>query len=163
MNASAVSADTRLPRAVSPFSPSTYCTSMPKGSSRLRVGSPVRDCFHGRARHPRAPLPGRMRTDLWKSNSRWSRRNGGDTFDRAANILSVQPGDRCSHSRKNSFTCLSLRLSCDPQRSQGIMGKARRSAYWAREFTPMVARGRITTCRPSFERNFGGIVLSLPV
>jgi hypothetical protein len=29
--ASAVSADTRLRRAVSPFSPSTYCTSMPQG------------------------------------------------------------------------------------------------------------------------------------
>jgi hypothetical protein len=26
-----------------------------------------------------------------------------------------------------------------------------------------VASGRMTTCRPSFERNFGGIVLSLPV
>jgi hypothetical protein len=29
--ASAASADTRLRRAVSPFSPSTYCTSMPQG------------------------------------------------------------------------------------------------------------------------------------
>ena len=29
--ASASSADTRLRRAVSPFSPSTYCTSMPQG------------------------------------------------------------------------------------------------------------------------------------
>jgi len=31
MSASAASADTRLRRAVSPFSPSTYCTSMPQG------------------------------------------------------------------------------------------------------------------------------------
>ena len=30
-DASAASADTRLQRAVSPFSPSTYCTSMPQG------------------------------------------------------------------------------------------------------------------------------------
>src|SRR5882762_337757 len=33
MSASAASADTRLRRIVSPFSPSTYCTSMPQGFS----------------------------------------------------------------------------------------------------------------------------------
>lgn len=64
-----------------------------------------------------------------KSNSRRSRRSGGATFDRAANILSVQPGERCSHSRRNVFTCFRLRSSCEPQRSQGIMGNARSSAY----------------------------------
>ena len=40
---SAVSADTRLRRAVSPFSPSTYCTSMPQGftSPGARLAPPT--------------------------------------------------------------------------------------------------------------------------
>jgi hypothetical protein len=44
-----------------------------------------------------------MRGRPTKSNSRRSRRSGGATFDRAAKMLSVQPGDCLSHLRKIPF------------------------------------------------------------
>ncbi|GIW53724.1 MAG: hypothetical protein KatS3mg082_0128 [Nitrospiraceae bacterium] len=60
-----------------------------------------------------------------KSKSRRSIRWEGSTLASAAKRLSSQPGNRCSHSRSIVLTCLRFKSSCEPQRSQGMMGNRR--------------------------------------
>src|SRR5476649_1135142 len=97
-----------------------------------------------------------------KSNRFRSSRCEGATRCRLLNMVSTRPGNSLSHCRSICFTCFLCRWSCEPHRSQGMIGNARTSAWRARSLSFTYASGRITTCLPSSEASFGGMAFSLP-